>query len=93
MPTSTEVETLLTGPGGAFEVVTEEVRGIPMKVFKQRMKSLREIPALARMRGDETFIVYGERRLSFAEFTAEADKVSAKLEVVHEPTRAVTTTA
>jgi len=79
MPSNAEVEALLTGPGGAFEVVTEEVRGIPMKVFKGRMHSLREIPALARARGDETFIVYGERRLSFAGFIAQADRVSASL--------------
>jgi long-chain acyl-CoA synthetase len=79
MPSSAEVEALLTGPGGAFEVVTEEVRGIPMKVFKSRMKSLREITNLARMRGDETFIVYGDRRISFAEFVDGADSVSASL--------------
>jgi long-chain acyl-CoA synthetase len=79
MPTSAEVEALLTGPGGAFEVVTEEVRGIPMKVFKGRMHSLREITNIARMRGDETFLVFGEERLSFAEFIDAADSVSATL--------------
>ena len=79
MPTSAEVEALLTGPGGAFEVVTEEVRGIPMKVFKGRMRSLREIPAMARARGDETFLVYGDRRISFGEFIDAADSVSATL--------------
>ena len=47
MPTAQEVEAMLTGPGGAFEIETEEVRGIPMKVFKNRMKSLRDIPAVA----------------------------------------------
>jgi long-chain acyl-CoA synthetase len=79
MPTSAEVEALLTGPGGAFEVVTEEVRGIPMKVFKSRMGSLRDITNLARMRGDETFVVYGDRRISFADFVDGADSVSASL--------------
>ena len=79
MPTSAEVEALLTGPGGAFEVVTEEVRGIPMKVFKGRMKSLREITAMSRMRGDETFLVFGERRISFGDFIDAADSVSATL--------------
>ena len=79
MPTSAEVEALLTGPGGAFEVVTEEVRGIPMKVFKGRMKSLREITGMARMRGDETFLVYGDRRISFGDFIDRADSVSATL--------------
>ena len=79
MPTSAEVEALLTGPGGAFEVATEEVRGIPMKVFKGRMKSLREITGMARMRGDETFLVYGDRRISFGDFIDSADSVSATL--------------
>src|SRR5688572_5335831 len=79
MPTSAEVEALLTGPGGAFEVATEEVRGIPMKVFKARMPSLRDITGMARMRGDETFLVYGDRRLSFAEFVDASDSVSATL--------------
>src|SRR5688572_19922534 len=50
-----------------------------MKVFKQRLHSLREIPALAKMRGDETFIVYGDRRISFAEFVGLADSVSSVL--------------
>ncbi|HEX2850887.1 MAG TPA: class I adenylate-forming enzyme family protein [Acidimicrobiales bacterium] len=79
MPTSREVEAMLTGPGGPFAVTTEEVRGIPMKVFAQRMHSLREIPALAQGRGDETFLVYGDRRLSFGEFIDEANSVSASL--------------
>ena len=79
MPTSAEVEAQLTGPGGAFEVVTEEVRGIPMKVFKARMGSLRDITNLARMRGDETFIVYGDRRISFKDFIDDADRISAAL--------------
>jgi long-chain acyl-CoA synthetase len=79
MPTAQEVEAMLTGPGGAFEVETEDVRGIPMKVFKNRMQSLREIAATAAMRGDEDFIVYGDRRVSYAEFIDLANSMSATL--------------
>jgi long-chain acyl-CoA synthetase len=79
MPTAQEVEAMLTGPGGAFETETEEVRGIPMKVFKNRMRSLRDIPATAAMRGDEDFVVYGERRISFSEFVDLSNSVSATL--------------
>ena len=79
MPTAQEVEAMLTGPGGAFETETEEVRGIPMKVFKNRMKSLRDIPATAAMRGEEDFIVYGDRRISFSEFVDLSNSVSATL--------------
>ncbi|HZU74890.1 MAG TPA: AMP-binding protein [Acidimicrobiales bacterium] len=83
MPTSREIEQLLTGPGGAFEVVTGEVRGIPMKVYKQRMQSLREVAALGLARGDEqTHVVYGDRRYGFAEFVSLANSVSATLKGV-----------
>ena len=43
----------LTGPGGPFEVVTEVVDGIEMKVYKDRMPSLREVAEAAIRRGDE----------------------------------------
>ena len=71
---------MLTGPGTPFEVVTEQVRGIPMRVFKDRMKSLREVAAMAIGRGnEETFIVYGDRRIGFTEFIEGANSVSATL--------------
>ncbi|HVM07990.1 MAG TPA: class I adenylate-forming enzyme family protein [Acidimicrobiales bacterium] len=79
MPTAQEVEAMLTGPGGAFEIETEEIRGVPMKVFKNRMKALRDIPAIAALRGDEDFIVYGDRRISFGDFVDLANSVSATL--------------
>ena len=80
MPTSAEVHAMLTGPGGAFEVVTEEVRGVPLKVFKQRMRSLREIAAAAQGRGDDQlYLVYGDRRIGFTSFVGQANAVSAGL--------------
>jgi long-chain acyl-CoA synthetase len=80
VPTSAEVQQMLTGPGGPFEVVTEEVRGIPMRVFKDRMRSLREVAAMAAARGDEQeYIVYGDRRIGFTEFVRGANSVSTTL--------------
>ena len=82
MPTSAEVQQMLTGPGGPFEVVTETVNGIEMKVYKDRMKALRDIAALGGARGDgegATFIVYGERRIGFGTFVDGANSVSAVL--------------
>jgi steroid-24-oyl-CoA synthetase len=80
VPSSAEVQQMLTGPGGPFEVVTEEVRGIPMRVFKDRMKALREVAAMAAGRGnEETFIVYGDRRIGFTEFIEGANSVSSTL--------------
>src|SRR5438309_7506029 len=71
---------MLTGPGAPFEVVTEDVRGVSMKVFKQRMKSLREIAAMAQARGDDQeYLVYGDRRIGFASFVEGANSVSRRL--------------
>ena len=77
MPTADEIYAQLTGPGGSFEVVVEEVAGRPTEVYKERMRSLREVPAMARGRGDDqTFIVYGDRRIGFATFVDTANSVS-----------------
>jgi long-chain acyl-CoA synthetase len=80
VPTSAEIEQMLTGPGGAFEVSTEEVNGIPTKVYKNRMASLREVADLAAGRGDEqTFIVHRGRRVGFATFLDQARAISRSL--------------
>jgi long-chain acyl-CoA synthetase len=80
MPTLDEVRAQLTGPGGMFEVVTEDVAGRPMQVYAQRMRSLREIAQAAMARGDEaTFLVYGDRDYGFRTFVTEANGVARAL--------------
>jgi long-chain acyl-CoA synthetase len=80
MPTPAEVRAQLTGPGGMFEIVTEDVLGRPMEVYKERMRSLREILQAAALRGDEqSFIVHGDRRWGFAGFAAEANGIGRVL--------------
>ena len=71
---------MLTGPGGMFEVVPEVIDGVTLKVYKDRMMSLREVSAAARDRGDtDTFVVYGDRRYGFGTFMSLADSVSETL--------------
>jgi long-chain acyl-CoA synthetase len=77
--TQAEIREQLTGPGGMFEVTRESVDGVEMRVYKDRMKSLREVPQAAAMRGDQTFITYGDRRYSFGEFVRLANSVSHTL--------------
>ncbi|HEY8523771.1 MAG TPA: class I adenylate-forming enzyme family protein [Acidimicrobiales bacterium] len=79
MPSSAEVRAQLTGPGGMFEVVRETVNGRKMDVYKERMRSLREILAAAAGRGDETFIVYGEETWGFRPFVEAANGVARAL--------------
>jgi len=75
-----EAKARLTAPGGPFEVVEEEVLGIPMRVYKDRLRSLREVGNLARAHGPEReAVVYGDRRISYPEFMRRADDLSCYL--------------
>jgi acyl-CoA synthetase (AMP-forming)/AMP-acid ligase II len=62
-----QIEARLTGPGGPFELVEEEVVGVPMLVCKSRLTSLRELLKASADRGDDEYIIYGDRRITFAE--------------------------
>lgn len=67
MPTFREIEAQLTGPGGPFEIVEEEVLGERMSVFAQRKRSLRELLVDSAAHGDAEYLVLGDRRISYAE--------------------------
>jgi long-chain acyl-CoA synthetase len=79
MPNLAEVRGQFTGPGGAFEVVTEDVLGRPMQVYKDRMRSLRAIPEAAIGRGDGTFLVYGDRTYGFRSFVEQTNGLARAL--------------
>jgi long-chain acyl-CoA synthetase len=67
------VEASLLGPGGMFEVVPEPVLGVEMKVYKNRLASLRDLARMAEPRPEtDTCLVYGERHISFPAFIATA---------------------
>jgi len=75
---------MLTGPGGMFEVVTEEVEGVRIKVYKERMSSLRDVFVMGTARGDDQeYIVYGDRRMGFGTFARQANGVAAALAERH----------
>jgi long-chain acyl-CoA synthetase len=70
----------MTGPGGMFEVVREQVGDIEMKVYRHRISTLRGVAKLALARGEgDTFIVYGEQRISYPAFLAMAQAGSRNL--------------
>jgi len=80
MATTAEIRQQLTGPGGPFEIVTETIDGVEMKVYKDRLPSLRAAAELATMHGDDKdFLVYGDHRLGFAEFLGQANSVANHL--------------
>ena len=75
----TEACEQMTGAGAPFELVTETVRGQEMRVYKNAPRSLRDIFDTARLRGDETFLVYEDERLSFADVMARVDALADTL--------------
>ena len=50
----------LTGPGGPFEIVREDVLGVETQVYAQRMRTLRELMAQSAARADLDFVVQGD---------------------------------
>jgi long-chain acyl-CoA synthetase len=74
-----EMEQLLTAPGAPFEVVTEPVRGVSTKVYRHRLRSLRAVAELAEGRGEQPFIVFGSRQISYGSFVASCRSWSSGL--------------
>jgi long-chain acyl-CoA synthetase len=66
----------LTAPGGAFEVVTEDVLGVPLQVYKNRLQSLRDIIAMADGRAGIDFVVQGDLRVTYDEHNALVRRVA-----------------
>ncbi|WP_328379719.1 AMP-binding protein [Streptomyces sp. NBC_00440] len=61
-----EVMRRLTGPGGAFELVHEDVLGSRMQVFAHRGTSLADVVAASVRHGDRDYLVTEHERISFA---------------------------
>ncbi len=79
MPTVNDIRAQLTGPGGPFEVVEEDVDGDTMLVYKDRFDDLRVVAAFGQAHGDKVFIVRGDERITYAEFMRNANSVSRRL--------------
>ena len=60
-----EVVARLTGPGGAFEIQTVPVRGVPLRVFATAPSSLRDLWLIGAARGDVPYLIYGDEVITF----------------------------
>lgn len=74
-----EAEAAALDPNGFLAVTTTEVRGVETKVFVNAPKTLGELIATTRARGDTTFLVYEDERWSFSEFATKVDEFAAGL--------------
>lgn len=75
---------LLTGPGGPFEVVQQDVRGETMGVLRNRPLSLREVLVNSFEFGDKESMIFDDgRRVTFAGFEADVASTAAWLQREH----------
>jgi long-chain acyl-CoA synthetase len=66
----------LTGPDGPFAIVVEDVGGVPTRVYRSRLKSMRDLMAMTDPRRETEFLVQGSRRMSFADHNAAARRLA-----------------
>jgi steroid-24-oyl-CoA synthetase len=57
----------LTAPGAAFELTTIEVRGAPMRTYKNALPSARELWLSTAQYGARDYLVYDDERLTYRE--------------------------
>jgi long-chain acyl-CoA synthetase len=69
----------LIGPGKPFELIDEMSGGRAQQVFRGAPRTLGALWREAAATGDQTFVVHGERSLSYAEVFAQAGAIAATL--------------
>ncbi len=69
----------LTGPGGMFEIVHEDVLGVQLQVYKDRLRSLRELVTAAEVRTEVDFLVQGDRRLTYGAHNSLVRRVAQRM--------------
>ena len=57
----------LTAPGAPFELVVQEVRGAPLRVYKNAPPNVRAVWLSTAAFADRTYIVYEDERITYAE--------------------------
>jgi long-chain acyl-CoA synthetase len=69
----------LTAPGAPFEITVEPVVGHPVQVYKQRLRSMRELMAQNAPRADVEWLVQGDRRFTYGEHDRLASVLASSL--------------
>ena len=73
-PAGTEA---IYGPGGPFEIVVEDVLGVPTRVFRERPASMREVMVTQTAKfGPATNLVFPDITLTFSDVLASATRVA-----------------
>jgi long-chain acyl-CoA synthetase len=74
-----EVWSELTGPGAPFEIAPVEVRGAPVRAYKNAPPNVRAVWLSTAVFAEREYMVYGEERLTYAEAHRQVAAVAAFL--------------
>jgi len=77
--TLADANELLTAPGSPFEMEVLEIGGVRLRTWKHAPRSNREVVSSARARGERTFLVHGDERVSFNAFHRAVAALAADL--------------
>ncbi len=73
----------LTAPGAPFAWTTQDVRGIPTRVYDKAPAHMRVIWEMATSRGDAEYLIYDDERYSYAEVAAGVRSLAHHLRREH----------
>lgn len=78
-PTYEQALAGLTGPDGPFALVAGEIRGVPVRLFRNAPPTLRDFVQGARAKGDAEYLVYENERYTYAQVLERVDALAAAL--------------
>jgi len=78
-PTYEQAVGALTGPEGPFAIVDGEIRGVPVRLFRNAPPTLRDFVNAARDKGSAEYLVYENERYTYAQVLAHVDALAATL--------------
>jgi long-chain acyl-CoA synthetase len=69
----------LTAEGGPFALVEGEIRGVPVRLFRNAPGTLRAFAMAARERGDAEYLVYENERYTYRDVLSRIDALATAL--------------
>ena len=78
-PTREAALAALTAKGAPFEIVPMTIGGVPMRVYANAPRSMRDVFVATRAFGDKTFLVYEDERITYADAHALVAQKAALL--------------
>ena len=77
---SDDLRAYFAGEGAQYEIVEEEVLGAPLRVFKQRARSMRQVALEAADKfGDSAYLIFPTETITYAELPRRVSSYAAVL--------------